>query len=194
MKRFLAAVVLLLIPGVLYAFDTKKHAPKIGVLRPDRYDHADARLVADSVAQVAREELRERGLDAYDTKLTFDEVADGKGEDADYYVEIRGTGAEGGSYGGIGIGTWDAGISIEVLVARVAAEVRVYDGPTGDLLHTEALSKKKTTVMPTSISVDGSRLYAVIAMPFVQAAQYRSAARAAAKSAANVLAAQLGDR
>ena len=194
MKRLFIVIALLLVPCAVFAFDTKRQSPRIGVLRAaDTYPREDERLVADFVARYLREGLRQRGFDAYDTGLTFDEVADGEGEDADYYVEIQGANTRSGSYGGLGIGTYDAGVSFEVLVARVAADVRIYDGPTGALLKSEALSKRKTSVMPTSIGIGGSRLFAVIAMPFVRDSQFRSAARAAAKSAVSVVVETLGE-
>lgn len=203
MKRALLVAAMLLVPMSSNAFDTKRHTPRVGVLRVSNdYSHADA-YVATNVVRRLREELIERGVDAYDTGLTYDEIADGKGEDADYYVEILGAstndgssggigiGSSGGSgvgsYGGIGIGSQEIGVSVDVVVSRVAAEVRVYDGPTGDVLTSETLSKRKTAVMPTSIYLGGSRLFAVVAMPFVQQSQYRSLTKAAARDAALVV-------
>lgn len=184
MKRVLLVMALLLVPIASNAFDTKRHAPRVGVLRvSNEYSHAHE-YVATNVVRRLREELVARGVDAYDAGLTYDEVADGKGEDADYYVEILGTRTDDGSYGGIGIGSHEIGVSVDVVVSRVAAEVRIYDGPTGELLSSEALSKRKTAVMPTSIYLGGSRLFAVVAMPFVQKSQYRTLARAAARDAA----------
>lgn len=184
MKRLLAAAILLLVPSALFAFDTKRQTPRIGVLRVAQgYDHGEG-YVAKTVVHYLRDELRERGLDAYDTGLTYEQVADGEGEDADYYVEIAGAGANSDSYAGLGVGTYEIGVSVDLVVSRVAAEVRVYDGPTGKLLKNETLHKRKTAVMPTSVYLGGSRLFAVVAMPFVQHAQYRSITRSAARDAA----------
>jgi hypothetical protein len=187
MKRALIAAVLLLIPCALFSFDTKRHAPRVGVLRvSNEYSHADA-YVATNVVRRLREELVERGVDAYDTGLTYEEIADGQAEDADYYVEILGASTHDGSLGGIGVGSQEIGVSVDVVVSRVAAEVRVYDGPTGKLLTSKTLSKRKTAVMPTSIYLAGSRLFAVVAMPFVQQSQYRSLTKSAARDAALVV-------
>jgi len=187
MKRALIAAALLLVPCALSAFNTKSHAPRVGVLRvANDYSHADE-YVATNVVRRLREELVQRGVDAYDAGLTYDEIADGRGEDADYYVEILGASTNDGSYGGIGIGSQEIGVSVDVVVSRVAAEVRVYDGPTGKLLTSETLAKRKTAVMPTSIYLGGSRIFAVVAMPFVQQSQYRSLTKAAARDAALVV-------
>ena len=190
MRRLLLAAALLLIAANAFAFDPTPRAastPRIGVLRVAQdYDHG-ADYVAKSVVRYLTAELRERGIDAYDTGLTYDEVADGKGEDADYYVEIVGADADSGSYGGIGIGTYEVGVSVDMVVSRVVAEVRIYEGSSGKLVTSEAVSKKKRSVMPTSVYFGGSRIFAAIAVPFVQHAHYRSMTRAAARDVAQVV-------
>lgn|SRR6185436_4661197 len=187
MRRAFLVAVMLLVPMSSNAFDTKRHTPRVGVLRvSNEYSHA-AEYVATNVVRRLREELVERGVDAFDTGLTYGEIADGQGEDADYYVEILGASTDDGSLGGIGIGSQEIGVSVDVVVSRVAAEVRVYDGPTGKLLASETLSKRKTAVMPTSLYLGGSRIFAVVAMPFVQQSQYRSLTKAAARDAALIV-------
>ncbi len=190
MKRVLFAAVLLLVAGAAFAFDPKPSptnasaTPRIGVLRASgEYE----RSVANMVVRNLLNELRNRGVDAYDTRLTYEEIADGHGEDADYYVEILGAGGEAGSLGGIGIGTYDVGVSVDYVVSRVAAELRVYDGRTGDVVVSETLSKRKRAVMPTSVYLGGSRIFAAIAVPFVQNAQFRSMSRSAARDAAQLV-------
>lgn len=187
MKRVLAAAALLLIPCGSYAFDTKRHAPKVGVVRMAEEFTRAHDYVADSVVKYLCEELQKRDIDAFDTGLTFEDVAGGKGEDADYYVEIIGAEANSGSYGGIGVGSYDIGVSVDLVVSRVVGEVRVYDGPTGELLKQESVAKRKTAMMPTSVYLGGSRLFAVVAMPFVQRSQYRTLTRSAARDAAMVV-------
>jgi hypothetical protein len=190
MKRLPFLVALLLAATTAFAFNPTPRAtqPRIGVLRVSQEYERGADYVAKSVVRFLREELREQGVDAYDTGLTYEEVADGKGEDADYYIEIFGADADSGSYGGLDVGTYDVGVSVDVIVSHVAAEVRVYDGRTGELVRSEPLSKKKTAVMPTSVYVGGrSRLFAAIALPFVQHAQYKNITRSAARDAAQVV-------
>ena len=41
--------------------------------------------------------------------------------------------------------------------------------------------------MPTSLYLGGSRIFAVVAMPFVQQSQYRSLTKAAARDAAMIV-------
>lgn len=190
MKRVLIAAACLLVAGAAFAFDPKPSsgAPRVGVLRVSGdYERAEA-SVANLVVRYLLSELRDRGLDAYDTRLTYDEIANGKGEDADYYVEILGAGGDTGSYGGIGIGTYDVGVSVDVVVSRVAAELRVYDGRNGKTVLSETLSKRKRAVMPSSVYLGGSRFFAAIAVPFVEHAQYRSMSRSAARDAAQLVA------
>lgn len=194
MKRVLFAAVLFLVAGAAFAFDpkpsatiTSTSAPRVGVLRVSgEYERAEA-SVANMVVRYLTNELRRRGLDAYDTGLTYEAVSRGDGEEADYYVEILGAGGDTGSYGGVGIGTYDVGVSVDVVVSRVAADLRVYDGRNGDVLLSETLSKRKKAVMPTSMYIGGSRFFAAIAVPFVQHAQYRSMSRAAARDAAQLV-------
>lgn len=189
MKRLPFLIALLLVASTAFAFNPTPRAtqPRIGVLRVSHEYERGADYIAKSVVRFLNEELREQGVDAYDTGLTYEEVADGKGEDADYYVEIFGADADSGSYGGLDVGTYDVGVSVDVIVSRVAAEVRIYDGRTGDLVRSEPLSRKKTAVMPTSVYVGRSRLFAAIALPFVQHAQYKNITRSAARDAAQVV-------
>ncbi|HJQ40246.1 MAG TPA: hypothetical protein VKB93_24135 [Thermoanaerobaculia bacterium] len=196
MKRVLLAAALLLVSGAAFAFDTKGRAgapvlhsstPRIGVLRVSSEYGRTESSVANMVVRSLLNELRKRGLDAYDARLTYEEIADGRGEDADYYVEIVGAGGDAGSLGGLGIGTYDVGVSVDYVVSRVAAELRVYDGRTGDVVVSETLSKRKRAVMPTSVYLGGSRLFAAIAVPFVQNAQFRSMSRAAGRDAAQLV-------
>ena len=71
-----------------------------------------------------------------------------------------------------------------MIVSHVAASVNVYDGQTFELLHTLDLHKKSTSVAPAAIGIGGGPLWAVIAVPFVEWAQYRSGVRAIAHQAA----------
>jgi hypothetical protein len=193
MKRVLFAAALLLVAGAAFAFDPKpsptsaSSTPRIGVLRVSgEYDRTES-SVANMVVRNLLTELRNRGLDAYDARLTYEEIAHGDGEDADYYVEILGAGGDAGSLGGLGIGTYDFGVSVDYVVSRVAAELRVYDGRTGGVVVSETLSKRKRAVMPTSVYLGGSRLFAAITVPFVQHAQFRSMSRSAARDAAQLV-------
>ena len=193
MKRVLFAVALLLVAAPAFAFKPERAArserPRVGVLRMSQEWERTERSVASMMVRYLRDELRKQGLDAYDTELTYEEVANGDGEQADYYVEILGAGGDSGSYAGLGIGTYDVGVSVDLVVSTVAAELRVYDGNTGEVVLSESLSKRKKAVMPTSVHFGGSRIFAAIAVPFVQHAQFKSVTRSAARDAAQRVAA-----
>jgi hypothetical protein len=193
MKRTLIAAALLLVASAAFAFNPKPASttPRIAVLRVSQEYGGGEGYVADAVVHYLRDELRERGLDAYDAGLTYEQVADGEGEDADYYVEIAGAAADSGSYGGIGVGTYDIGVSVDLVVSHVAAELRIYDGRTGKLIRSDNIAKRKSAVMPTSVYIGGSRAFAALAVPFVRHAQYRNITRSAARDAAQLVAAAL---
>jgi hypothetical protein len=196
MKRVLFTAALLLAAAPAFAFNpaapSEQAAPRVGVLRVSQeFEHSEE-YVANLVTRYLREELTKRGVDAYDARLTYEQVANGEGEDADYFVEIAGAGGDSGSYGGIGVGTWDVGVSVDVIVSHVAAELRVYDGRTGKLLRSEQLRKRKSAVMPTSVYLGGSRVFAALTVPFVQHSQYKSITRSAARDAAQKVVQALG--
>ena len=67
MKRLAVALLLLMLPAAAFAFDTTRHAVRIGVLHaPDAYDAQVSALVN----RMLREELRKRGFDAFDADMT----------------------------------------------------------------------------------------------------------------------------
>lgn len=174
-----------MLPAAAYAFDTERGAARIGLLRG--FDTTQ-QYVIDQL----RNELRTRGFDAFDAELDFDEVtADDHSHLADYFVEVIGGQGEISEHGGVGIDTRHGGVSLGVLVSRIAAEVRVYDAKTMELVSSHELRKKNTAVVPTSVGVGGGSIFAWVALPFIERAQYRSAARAAAKDAAMHVAAAI---
>ena len=182
MKRLPVAICMvlciLLMPAAAHAFDTERGAARIGLLRgvDDTQQY---------VIDTLRHELRGRGFDAFDAELEYDDVAvEDHSHLADYFVEVVGGHADVSEHGGIGIDTRRGGVSLGILVSRVAGEVRVYDARTMELVSSHELRRKNTAIVPTSVGVGGGALYAVIALPFIERAQYRSAARAAARDAA----------
>lgn len=177
MKRLLIAMLLLATPAVAFAFDAKRTAPRVGVLRGHHALQLD-------VAESLRKELRSRGVDAFDAVRTFDEAVQDGAAVADFYVEIVGGDVSTGEYGGIGVGTRHAGVSLGVLVSRVAAELRIYDGETMELLESRDLSKRATSVAPTSVGFGGGSLFAYIALPYIERAQVRRVVRATGRDAA----------
>jgi len=183
MKRIVLAVC---IAGALplLAFDTTPFKPRIGVVRAEgtsRHDR-DAH-VQNAVRNALRDELRSRGFDAYTAESTIEQIGRSDDRSADFFVEIVGD-AETDDYGGVDIGGRHADVTLGVLVSRVAADVRMYDGVTLELIATESLSKRSTAVVPTSIGLGDHGLFAVIALPFLERVQVRSVARACAREMA----------
>lgn len=177
MKR-LALGLLLLFPSVAFAFDPTIPTPRVAVLRQES-------SVAATVSRYLREELDERGLDAFAVDLTYDEAVEQNYAEADYFVEIADTDAETGDFGGIGIGGRHGGVGLSVLSARVAAVVRIYDGRTFELIASENLLGKSRALLPTSASVGGRIFWLSLGLPIAQSVQMRNVARAAAREAAS---------
>jgi hypothetical protein len=192
MKRLMIAL-LLVVPGAALAFDVTPATPRIGVLlQAGERIHEDA-LVSDSVLEYLREELRDRGLDAFDAGLTYGEAVDEGYADADYLIEVVAA-ADGDEYGGVGVGGPHGGVELSVSVARVLAEVRVYDGRTFELLSSVDLRKRSTAVLPTAVAVGGRRSWLSIAAPIAQWIQYRHVARSAAREAASRITATIAEK
>lgn len=192
MKRLLIAL-LLLVPGAALAFDATPVPPRVGVLRQaGEVLHHDA-LVADSLHRFLREELRQRGLDAFDAGVTYAEAVEDEYADADFLIEVV-SAADGADYGGVGIGGPHGGVELSLSVARVFAEVRIYDGRTYELIASEDLRKKSTAVLPTALAIGGRRSWLSLAVPIAQWAQYRNVARNAARDAASRVTATIAER
>jgi len=146
--------------------------------------------VANTVQNALRRELRSLGFDAFDTRATFDSILRSGPVDADFYVEVVSADAAGRPLGGIGVGSGDLAVEVGVLVARVAAEVRLYDARTLKLVERYELQKKSTAVVPTGIGIGGRSIWASIFIPFAHYGQYRAAARDVAHQAAIRIAGQ----
>lgn len=192
MKR-LAIAFLILFPVAALAFDQTPAAPRIAVLRqPEALLHDGDSMVSDAVLRYLTEELRGRGLDAFDAGVTYDEAVDQNYAEADYLIEIAAD-ADGRDYGGVGIGGHHGGVGVSMVVARVAAEVRVYDGRTFQLVERQTLRHKNRALLPTSISLGGRAAWIGVAIPVMQTVQFRNVAKAAARGAAAFVTAMLVD-
>lgn len=175
----LAAALLLALP--LHAFDAGKKADRIGLLRI-----AEGGDVGDAIIDSLRVELRKAGFDAYTVPATRDELREGAGADADFYVEVAGESST-TPHGEVAVATRHVDVSVAVVVSRLAAELRIYDGATLELIGTHELNRKSTAVLPTSVGVGGRAFYAAVALPFARWAQTRRAMRSAAREAAQVV-------
>jgi|ERR1051325_10272613 hypothetical protein len=145
----------------------------------------DADLAA-LVGRNLRAELRKKGFDAFITNRTVEDV---KPEDADYYVELLSASGTGDyPIGDVEIGSRDVAAGVTVVMSRVAAEVRLYDGRTLEQVASYDVRQTKVLPVPSWISVGGRNFYTVLGLPFVQYAQYRRAAGAVARDAAQRIA------
>jgi hypothetical protein len=190
MKRLLF-LGLLLVATPLLAINTTvlRRGDRVGVLRmSERFEIASEETVARTIESDLPRVLRDHGFDAFDAHVTYDDVRRGDGPGAAYYVEVVGARAGDREAVGVGVGAENVYASIGVVVSRVAAEVRLYDGKTLELVDRWDLSKRSTAVVPTSVGIGGRFVWAAIALPFVHYGQYRSAAHDVARQAAERIA------
>ncbi|HEY0143249.1 MAG TPA: hypothetical protein VGF48_20315 [Thermoanaerobaculia bacterium] len=193
MRRFAFAFCLLtVVPAVAYAFEPE---PRIVEERIDdgRTDSRNARIgllrmpnsgtVGEQIVNHIRRELRDAGYDAYTVPATYEEVRDGMGADADFYVEVVSEGST-TPHGGIDVGGRNVGVSIEVVVSRFTGELRVYHGRSLQLLGSRELHERASGVMPTYIGLGGRNGHLGVALPFARWTQNRRVVRGAAREAA----------
>ncbi len=154
---------------------------RIGVLQNAEEDGGSA------LRKDLQRELRARGFEAFDAQGTFEDVQR-DGASADYYIEIVSNGSASQPVGGIGTAIGAVGVDVSVVVARVAAELRIYDGRTMELVDRFDLYRRNTAVVPTAVGVSTRTVWAFIALPFVNHAQYRAVTRAIARDAAERIA------
>lgn len=165
------------------------HGDRIGVLRmSSRYAEGADETVATTLQKDLRRELRAVGFDAFDARASYDDLSRGSVSHADYYVEVVSSDADNRSVGGGGAAIGRVAVDIDVVVSRVAAEIRVYDGRTLELVDRFDLRNRRTAVVPTGIGVGHRFVWAFIALPLVQYGQYRSAAHEIARQAAERIA------
>ncbi|MEO8379754.1 MAG: hypothetical protein ABI779_08840 [Acidobacteriota bacterium] len=182
--KSLAFALCLIAAGPLLAFDTTPVKPRIGIVRvPGTHRYDPDEHVQKAVRESLRNELRGRGFDAFLSESTLEQIERSDDRRADLYVEIVGD-ADTEDYGGVNVGDRHVDVSIGVLVSHVAADIRIYDGRTLDVIATDSLSRRSTAVLPTSVGFGDHGLFAIIALPFLERAQVRSVARACAREMA----------
>ena len=190
MKRFLIAAVCVAMAGSVFAINVEvKRGDRIAVLAmPSRYTLSDERRAGEAVQEFLRDELAARGFDAYRVEQTYDSLARDDRANADFYVEI--SAAEGNSrMEGIGgVGTRNVFVDFGVLISRVAAEMRLYDGRTLELIDRFDLKEHHTSIAPAAIGVARIPIFGAIVLPTVRRAQIRSAAHDVATKAAERIA------
>jgi hypothetical protein len=170
---------------------TPRPGDRVGVLRiSGRFEYRAERSVASTVQNDLRGELQDLGFDAFDARATYDELLRNGPGRADYYVEVVSGYASGRPMGAVGAAVGDLALEVGVVISRVAAQVRLYDGRTLNVVETYDLQKDSTAVVPTGVGIGGRSIWAAIMLPFVQYGQYRSAAHAVAHEAALRIAGQ----
>ena len=186
MKRPLLLLALLISASSALAFDPARgRVDRIGVLATE--DMEGRRDRGAMVRSYLAGALRHRGLDAFNANYTYDElIRDGRSE-ADLYVELVGD-ADERSYGGVGVGGNRGGVDLAVMRNYTSAWVRVYDGRTFQIIDTFDLSKESTALVPMAVGLGGRHVGLWVALPFVQYARHRAAARAVAGDAADLIA------
>lgn len=194
MKRTVLLISMFMMIGTMaLAFDPTPAARgnRIGILTTTA---ADDDLVTLRVASLMRgylaRELRREGFDVFDTRATLEEIERGADPDADYFVEfIRGDTADHG-YGGVGVGGRHAGVDMELIVSKVAASLRLYDGRTLEVIDDFDVDAEGRAVLPTAIGIGGRHTAFWVGVPF-HVLKHRSVAKAAARDAARSIAAAL---
>ena len=177
---------LLVVPSA-FAFDTgHKTGNRVVVLRStlDNEGQSESRAAVRVREQLIRE-LRDRGFDASDARMTYDQFRREGQLDADFIVELAPGESEARSVAEGGVRVPNATVDIAVIVSRVASELRVYDGRTLDVIAKRHLQSHTTTVVPTGVGAGTYRMGVFVAMPFVEYFRYRAAVNAVVDDAAD---------
>jgi hypothetical protein len=190
MKRLL---VLLAIATALaapaFSFDPSRHnGNRIAVLQAPIYNGGEyENRIATSVRRQLVRELRDRGYDAVDSRVSYEELQRSGRTSADLYVELAPADMYAHPTGGVTVRTRSVAVDVAVVVSRVAAELRLYDGRTLDLIEKKHLRRENVTVVPTDIGVGTYRMAVWFVLPFVEYVRYRSAISAVVRDAASVI-------
>lgn len=153
MKPLTLALVFLATAAAVFAFDPTVRGNRIGVVDvTGRYPSPDA-SVAQSIERRLCEELRDRGFDAFQVETPIDRLVPFDPANADYYVEIVGTGGASVPVADASLGAGRVAVDLGVLVSHVATRLRLYDGRSLDLLQTFNLEKHSTAVVPTGFGL-----------------------------------------
>lgn len=185
MKALLAALSCFAIAAAGLAINTTLRGNRIGVLDSGLTVPEEAEI-ASAVQDRLGAELAARGFDAFAARATLDDLRRGAPFAADYYVEIAGSGEQAIPTGSVGVATGPIVADLGVIVSRVAAVVRVYDGRTLELVDSFALEARKTSVIPTGIGI-GHRGYGIgfwAGVPLVRYFHVRGATGEVARDAA----------
>src|SRR5258708_25489124 len=132
------------------------------------------------------DQLRERGAEAWEARHTLGDVRNEEpSPDVDFLVEVTAGEARQREVGGVALGDAHVSTTLGLVLSRVAAEVRLYDAGTHEMLDRYELSRSKTAVLPTSFGIGDGRFFAYSVVPIARHFQYRSAVREVATEAAD---------
>jgi hypothetical protein len=185
MKRLAALLAVAMAVPAFGLTRSPRPGDRIGVLRmSDQFSYGAERTVANALQHFLRDELRNLGFHAFDARTTYDDLLHRGPDDADFYVEVVSSYAANRPVAGAGAAVGDLAVEVAVVVGQVAAEVRLYDGRTLNLIERYDLEKRSTAVVPTGIGIAGRSIWASVMLPFVQYGQYRAAAHDVARQAA----------
>lgn len=184
MKRTLLAFLLLAAALPVAAINTRLGpGDRVCVLQVRQRGDFDDRL-AQAIRDRLENALRQRGFHTVESNATLDDVRSNPHLAADYFVEIVSADSDAYPTGGVAVGAGHVGIDVSVIVSRVAAELRIYDGRTLELLETRPLHRQNVTVAPSGVGIGSYHASIWVALPFVEWARYRSAVRAVVEQAA----------
>jgi len=188
MKRLTLSLLVLLTASAAFALDTTHRGNRVGILlTPARYEGADDRM-SSAIRKYLRDELQKSGFDAFEAKATYDDLNRNMDSAADYYVEIAASDAAADSHGGVGVGAGAVAVDVSLVVAHVAAEIRLYDGRSLELVRRFELDHSKKGVAPTSIGIGVPGLLGWVSVPVMEIAQFKRAAHEVARDAASRIA------
>ncbi len=189
MKRLLVLLVIAAVAVPAFSFDPSRHnGHRIAVLQAPIYNGGEYEdRIATSVRRELVRELRARGFDAVDARMSYEELQRRRQSSADLYVEIAPADVYARPTGGVTVRTRRVAVDVAIVVSRVAAELRLYDGGTLDLIEKRHLRRENVTVVPTDIGVGTYRMAVWFALPLVEYVRYRSAVGAVVRDAATVI-------
>lgn len=190
MKRLALVILSLSIAAPLFAITGQPvRGNRIGVLRiAERYDGGPEQAVAESVQRDLQDELRRLGFDAFASDRFYDDLRRADDHHPAYWVEIVSGHASDRGAGEIGVGGNGIAGTIGIVVSSVAAEVRLYDGRSPEMIRSFDLRHRSTSVAPTGIGVGGPWSWLWVGVPLFRSNDYRSAAQAVAHDAARQIA------
>src|SRR5205085_8424884 len=130
--RRLSFLVVFAIAIPAFALTRSPHpGDRIAVLRmSDRYWFGAEQTVARIVQNDLRRELRLLEFDAFDARATYEDLSRQGHSEADFVVEIVSGDAVHHPVAEAGVGGGGVAVDVAVVVSRVAAQVRLYDGRT----------------------------------------------------------------